>query len=100
MYFSSYKKNCDELELSIEKRGHTFVKADLHNATESRSTLKWDLWAWPVSVIAQDHMFLLHSREWKKSSTLLNFFQSLANDDVKVNKTQRISPETSDKNVW
>ena len=31
-------------------------------------------------------MFLLHSRDWKKSSTNLNFF-----DDVKVNKTQRIS---------
>ena len=35
-------------------------------------------------------MFLFQSRNWKKSSTSLNFFQSLANDDVKVNKTQKV----------
>ena len=36
------------------------------------------------------HVFTSFAR-LKKTSTSLNFFQSLANDDVKVNKTQRIS---------
>ena len=41
--------------------------------------------------VAQHHMFLLHSRDGKKVILPSTFFQSLASDDVKVNKTQRIS---------
>ena len=40
------------------------------NNCESRE----DLWTCAVSAFAQDHMFLLHSRVWKKSSTGLNLF--------------------------
>ena len=57
---------------------------------ESRDC-KIGLWACPVSVVAQDHMFLFCSRDWKNINKLERFFQSLANEDVKVNKTQRIS---------
>ena len=36
-------------------------------------------------------MFLFHSRDWKKVQLAGTFFQSLVNDDVKVNKTQKMS---------
>ena len=47
----------------------------------------------PVSIVAQDHTFLFHSRDWKKKQLQLAwiFFRSATKDDVKVNKTQIIS---------
>ena len=42
------------------------LKADLHETTESRVTVRYDLRACPVSVIAQDQMFLLRLLDWKK----------------------------------
>ena len=51
------------------------------NNCESRE----DLWTCAVSAFAQDHMFLLHSRVWKKSSTGLNLF-SVAGEWWRQNK--------------
>ena len=42
------------------------LKADLHETTKSRVTVRYDLRACPVSVIAQDQMFLLRLLDWKK----------------------------------
>ena len=47
-----------------------------------------DLWTCPVSVFAQDHVFLFHSRDWKKVQLAWTFFQWLANDDVKASKSR------------
>ena len=54
------------------------VKTDLHSANVCRATVRQDLWACTVSVVAQDHMFLLHSCDWKKFNRLGHFSQSLA----------------------
>ena len=51
------------------------------NNCESRE----DLWTCAVSAFAQDHMFLLHSHVWKKSSTGLNLF-SVAGEWWRQNK--------------
>ena len=50
------------------------VSTDLHSANVCRAIVRQVLWACTVSVAAQDHMFLLQSRDWKKSSTGLYFF--------------------------
>ena len=50
------------------------VKTDLHSANVCRATVRQDLWACTVSVVAQDHMFLLHSRDWKKVQPAWTFF--------------------------
>ena len=55
-----------------------------------QATVRSDRWAWAVSVVAQDHVFTSFAGLKKKNSTSLNF-QLLANDDVTVNVTQRIS---------
>ena len=64
------------------------LKADLHETTKSRVTVRYDLRACPVSVIAQDQMFLLRLLDWK-STTSLNFF-SVAGEWWRESK-QRIS---------
>ena len=51
------------------------------NNCESRE----DLWTCAVSAFAQDHMFLLRSHVWKKSSTGLNLF-SVAGEWWRQNK--------------
>ena len=60
-----------------------FVKADLHSVNVSRATVRQDLWAITVSVVAQNHVFLLYLHNWKKVQLVWTFLQLLANDDVK-----------------
>ena len=67
------------------------VKEDLHSAIMSHATVRLDLWACAVSVAAQEQMCLLHSRDWKKAQLAWTFFESLVNDNVKVNKTHSSS---------
>ena len=66
------------------------IRVVLHSANVSHCTVRWDLRACAVSVVAQDHMVLLHSSDWKVQLTEI-FIPSLANDDVKENKIQGIS---------
>ena len=61
------------------------------------ATVRQDLWACAVSVIAQDYMFLLQL--WKKYNLFELFFQSLEND-IKVNKTQKTSTKISLEQVF
>ena len=50
------------------------VNTDLHSANVCRATVRQVLWA--CTVVKQDHMFLLHSRYWKKVQLAWTFFQS------------------------
>ena len=65
------------------------LKADLHETTKSRVTVRYDLRACPVSVIAQDQMFLLRLLDWKKVQLAWTFF-SVAGEWWRESK-QRIS---------
>ena len=56
-----------------------------------QATVRSDRWAWVVSVVAQDHVFTSFAGLKKKIQLVWTFFQLLANDDVTVNVTQRIS---------
>ena len=53
-----------------------------------------------TSYCTRPHVFTSFARLKKKLNWLEFFFPSLANDNVKVNKTQRISAEISNKNLW
>ena len=67
------------------------LEAVLHEATGSCAIVRWNLWACKVSVVAQDHKFLLQLCDWKEVQLASTFFSVASQWWHKVNETQRIS---------
>ena len=65
-FFFSYKNSCCttcSFEMSINGDVMHLSEYGSELTPKSRSPY---LWAWPASVVAQDHMFSFHSRDCKK----------------------------------